>query len=107
VVPLTKRPQPGGFRSKAEFEAIGKTDKDVCLAQLHYTVLGHLDVAHSLVGRDLVQPVDFVHAIVRLSAAGDVAHEFLERFANPTTYDAWSEDDGANARRAGERTTAT
>jgi hypothetical protein len=100
VVPLTKRPQPGGFRPKAELDAIGKTDQDVCLAQLNYTVLGHLDVAHGLMQCNPVRPVDFVHAMVRLSAAGDVAHEFLERLTHPTSYDPWSEDEGARARRA-------
>jgi hypothetical protein len=100
VVPLTKRPEPGGFRPKAELDAMGKTDQDICLAQLNYTVLGHLDVAHGLLGRSPVGPIDFTHAMVRLSSAGDVAHEFLERLAHPATYDPWSEEDGAGARRA-------
>ena len=104
VVPLTKRPRPGGFRPKAELYALGKTDQDVCLAQLNYTVLGHLDVAHQLMLRDPVGSVDFVHAMVRLSAAGDVAHEFLERLAHPTAYEPWIEDEGAKARRAWRKT---
>jgi hypothetical protein len=35
VVPLTKRPEAGGFRPKAELDTMGKSDHDVCLAQLH------------------------------------------------------------------------
>jgi hypothetical protein len=99
VVDLTKRPEPGGFRPRAELEAMGKTDHDVCLAQLHYTVLGHLQVAYDLwQQRPPLAFVDFVHLIVRLSAAGDVAHEFLGRLAEPGAYDPWSEDAGKRAR---------
>jgi len=100
VVPLTKRPEPGGFRPKAELETLGKTDQDICLAQLNYTVLGHLDIAHDLIRHPTVGAIDFVHAMVRLSAAGDVGHECLERLTHPTTYDPWSEDEGVKARRA-------
>jgi hypothetical protein len=101
IVSLTKRPGPGGFRPKAELDVMGKTDHAVCLAQLHYTVLGHLQAAYDL--RNARPPLaveDFVHIIVRLSAAGDVAHEFLGRLTNPGAYDPWSEDAGARARHA-------
>ncbi len=104
VVPLTKRPEPGGFRPKAELDAMGKTDHDVCLAQLHYTILGHLQAAFDLrQARPPLAVEDFVHTVVRLSAAGDVAHEFLGRLTNPGVYDPWSEDAGAHARRVWRR----
>ena len=99
VVPLTKRPEAGGFRPKAELVEMGKPDQEVCLAQLQYTVLGHLLVAYDFRQNHPVGAEGFVHAMVRLSAAGDVAHEFLERLANPDAYGAWSEKDGDQARR--------
>jgi len=64
VVPLTKRPEPGGFRPKSELEAMGKTDHDVCLAQLHYTILGHLQAAFDLrQARPPLAVENFVHTL--------------------------------------------
>jgi hypothetical protein len=86
------------FRPKVELDAMGKSDEDVCLAHLNYTVLYHLAVAYGL-RNSPVSHDNFVHAIVRLSSAGDVAHEFLGRTAKPGSYDPWSEEQGTQARR--------
>src|SRR5215831_13218428 len=68
-----------GFKSDTELASIGCGPEDMCLAQLHYTVLGHLSVAFNY--RRISQPEapDFTHAVIRLSSALDVADEILGR----------------------------
>ncbi len=91
VVPLTnrhKRRDDINFMSQAELTSRGKTLEDVCIAQLHYTVLLHLARGHdlnSLVG----SPVGFdglQEGIVRLVGALDVANELLQRRSNLGQY---------------------
>src|SRR5215472_4939169 len=47
VVRVTTRPTGMGFKSDAELAKIGCGPEDMCLAQLHYSVLGHLSVAYN------------------------------------------------------------
>ncbi len=72
---------------------------DMAIAQLHYTILAHLDVAHRYRAIHPLEAENFTHAIVRLSSATDVADEILGRLAQPGTYDPWSDADGGRARR--------
>lgn len=100
VVPVTTRPHGMGFRSDAELAALGKGAEDMAVAQLHYTILAHLDVAHRHRAIHPLEAEKFTHAIVRLSSAIDVADEILGRLNRPGTFDPWSEDAGLQARRA-------
>jgi len=100
VVPLTNRPDDIHFKNDAELSHIGKNDHDICIAQLHYTILRHLVRAYEI---RQIEPVDldqFVECLVRLSAATDAADELIERMTFPANYDPWSEKDGEKARRA-------
>jgi hypothetical protein len=95
IVPLTNRPDNWHFKTDQELKQIGKTDRDICIAQLHYTVLVHLHRAFEMLqSRDAVQRDELTEGIVRLSSALDVADELLERRCNPTTYDPWKDRDG-------------
>ncbi|MGH3084217.1 MAG: hypothetical protein ACRDNP_09195 [Gaiellaceae bacterium] len=108
VVPLTYRVKhrPNiGFQTKAELEASGHTDKDVAVAQLHYTLLRHLgrvfellDDARAFTDRGYVanrpfRQNEFFEAFARLSGASDVADELLARRATSGSYEAWNEDE--------------
>jgi hypothetical protein len=99
VVPVTTRPHGMGFRSDAELANLGRGAHDMAIAQLHYTILAHLDVAYRYRAIHPLEAENFTHTIVRLSSATDVADEILERLAQPGTYDPWSEADGGRARR--------
>jgi hypothetical protein len=99
IVELTGRPAHIYFKTDAELSLIGRGHDDLCLAQLHYTVLTHLEAAWALIDRPAMCQVDFTHAIIRLSSVTDVADEFLERLTQlPGTYKSWSEEDGQAAR---------
>jgi len=92
IVPLTNRPDNWHFKTDQELKQIGKVDRDICIAQLHYTVLVHLHRAFEILfSRDGVGRDELTEGIVRLSSALDVADELLERFNNPTSYDPWKD----------------
>lgn len=100
ITPLTNRPQNVHFKSDTELAKISKTSNDICIAQLHYTLLTHLVVAYNLLQyKSPLVYEEFEYGIVKLSAATDVADELLERFINPTTYDPWNENEGRRARK--------
>jgi hypothetical protein len=89
VVPLTNRPTNVQLKTDTDLAVIGKGDHDLCLAQLHYSVLRHLGRAYQL-RQDANYGLD--HLVFSLSAivgAQDVAFELLERFQNPTSYGPW------------------
>lgn len=88
-----------GFRSDAELWAVGKCHEDICLAQLHYTVLVHLGEASGLRRAHGIGAENLTHAVVRLSAATDVADELLGRWTWRGSFKPWDERDGDRARR--------
>lgn len=89
VVPLTNRPVDIHFKTDAQLAATGKTAQDLCVAQLHYTVLRHLARVYEIRHLAQVSIDDLTEGMVRLSGAQDVAFELLERYTNPTLYDPW------------------
>ena len=101
VAPLTNRPTDIYFKTDAELAMAGKTVQDVCVAQLHYTVLRHLGRVYDirLVGSVGIDAI--TEGLVRLSGAQDVAFELLERYTNPTPYDPWLAR--AGGRRLGSK----
>lgn len=89
IVPLTNRPVDIYFKTDAQLAATRKTAQDLCVAQLHYTVLRHLARAYEIRRLAQMSIDDLTEGMVRLSGAQDVAFELLERYTNPTTYDPW------------------
>lgn len=89
VVPLTHRPGDKQLKTDAELAAVGKGHAELCLAQLHYTVLLQLDRSRQLMRSPSFSVDHLVFALSTLVGAQDCAFELLERFANPTAYDPW------------------
>lgn len=99
VVPLTDRPSNIHFKNDRELRRINKTAHDICLAQLHYSVLRHLARAYLILNSNNPIGLDeLTEGMARICGALDVADEFLERLRNSTKYDPWSEKDGEKAR---------
>ena len=89
VVPLTNRPTDIHFKTDVQLRAVGKTEHDLCIAQLHYTVLRHLTRVFEIRRPGIVSVDDLTDGIVRLAGAQDVAFELLERYARPAKYGPW------------------
>jgi hypothetical protein len=89
VVPLTHRPGDKQLKTDVELASIGKGHADLCLAQLHYTVLLQLDRSSGLMRESRFDVHRLVFALSALVGAQDCAFELLERFKNPTRYDPW------------------
>ena len=102
IVPLTNRPANFYFKGDGELAQIGKTHNDVCIAQLHYTVLAHLGRTEALLLGDDFGQHELTEGMVRLCSALDVANELLERFANPGDYckDALGSDTWVDGKHA-------
>ncbi len=89
VIPLTNRPADIHFKADYELRKIGKSANDICLSQLHYSILKHLSRAFDILSLQDINLDNLIEGMVRLSGALDIAFELLERFNNPTKYDAW------------------
>lgn len=117
VVPLTNRVHDRRnirFQTDLQLRALGYTDEDVTVAQLHYTLLMHLHRVFVLLddarasflsprehhGNRPFGPAHFFESFTRLSGVSDLADELLARIASPGKYAAWNELDGRNARSA-------
>ena len=98
VTPLTDRPTSIHFKSDADLATAGFADRDLCCAQLHYTILRHLARVFQLRHASLVTLDVLIEGLARLTGAQDVAFELLERRREPTLYDAWTESAGKKAR---------
>jgi hypothetical protein len=89
VVPLTLRPADIRFKADSELAAIHRNHSDICVAQLHYSILLHLIRAFEL-SRATAPNFDHVlFGITALCGAQDIAFELLERFEHPNKYDPW------------------
>jgi hypothetical protein len=95
VVPVTGRPDHGGFKSDEVLAEIGLGPGDMCNAQLHYTTFTHLARVFDLKEAGFVEADSFIEALVRLAAATDAADELLQRATNPGLYPAWQEGPAA------------
>lgn len=106
VVPLTNRSQNVRPELKLHFVSdkvltrIRRTKNDLCIAQLHYTIITHLARAHEIKHLKLCEfrLCHFIEGITRLSSVIDVADELLERYSSPSKYDPWDESAGQSAR---------
>ncbi|HYX07699.1 MAG TPA: hypothetical protein VE912_13305 [Bacteroidales bacterium] len=93
VIPLTNRPQNIHFKDTAQLKAIGKSGNDICIAQLHYSILRHLHRTYDIrqISTLNFQLFELTDGFVRLSGTLDIAFELLERYKNPKKYDPWVE----------------
>ena len=100
IIPLTNRPRNIHFKSNVELSEVGKTENDICIAQLHYSILRHLARCYEIKTSRLLNLDLLTEGIVRLVGCQDIAFELLERVRNPNKYSPWSEDEGRKARSA-------
>ncbi len=99
VVPLTNRPADLNLLDPVELSKRGNDDRDVCIAQLHYTVLMHLIRVYNIRQIKTLNLDEFTEGIVRLSASTDVADELLGRMTSKEKYDPWNEEHEKDSRR--------
>lgn len=97
IVPVTGRPDRIDLLSDEELAKRGKSDRDICFAQLHYTVFCHLRAAFDIRNQSILSFENFTSGIIRLCSAQDVAFELLERHRNPE-YDPRCEKKSQKAR---------
>jgi hypothetical protein len=105
IVPLTNRTRDRRdvrIRSQAELDAIGKSEEDVTVAQLHLTL--QLGRVYELLGRPALDRYSFTESFVALTGASDVGDELLQRRETPRVYPAWNEKAGSRARRDWRKT---
>lgn len=91
ITPLTRRPVDIHIKDDSDLTQIGRTANDVCIAQLHYSVLRHLIRAYELQRVSIIEIDHILFGLTALCGAQDVAFELLERFRNPRIYDPWAE----------------
>jgi len=89
IVPITNRPANIYLKTDQELDAMGRRNHDVCIAQLHYSVLMHLARVYDIKSLRPLNMNGLIEGMVRLVGAQDVAFELLERYINPDTYDPW------------------
>lgn len=105
ITPLTNRPQNIHFKKSSVLLSLGFTDEDVCKAQLHYTLLRHLVRSYEILFalKTSHQSYDYVdylsEGLFHITAAQDVAFEFLQRNATPGVFDAWVPKKGLSVNK--------
>lgn len=102
ITPLTNRPTNIHFKTDKELAQIGKTANEICIAQLHYSVLRHLIRVFDIQNKGSIDLDNLTEGMVRLCGALDVAFELLERFQNPIKYDPWLEKKDKNGNNGGK-----
>jgi len=113
VVELSHRPLNIQLKSDGDLTAIGKTPRDVCHAQLHYSMFRHLTKIYEIKRMISLDLNGLTYGMIHLVAASDIAFELLERVRNPMTYDPWIESaprgsairGGQEARRSWQKAT--
>ena len=89
VTPLTNRPVDIHFKDDPTLIAEGYAAEDICIAQLHYSILRHLTRVYEIRRQPHPNLDLLTDVFVRLTGAQDVAFEMLERYMNRGTYDPW------------------
>lgn len=104
VVPLTNRPNNVHFKTNAELAAIGKSELDLCVAQLNYSILRHLMRCFETLkiletSSRIDQQLNLLQeGMARLVGAQDNAFELLERVKNPNDYKAFKDSSKAREK---------
>jgi len=89
VTPLTNRPSNLHFKDDATLISEGHSVEDICIAQLHYSILRHLGHIYGLLQNPHPYIDQLTEVFVRIVGAQDIAFELLERYTNPGGYDPW------------------
>jgi hypothetical protein len=89
VTPLSRRPVDIQLKDAQQLAREGKTDHDVCLAQLHYSILLHLIRAFDIRQLESVKADELLFGLTSLCGAQDIAFELLERVQKPDRYPPW------------------
>lgn len=96
IVPLTNRPDNINFRTREQIKNLGFNDEDICIAQLHYSILRHLDRAFDLyfdlktLNHNDNSIYEFQECLFHICSAQDLAFEFLERNNKRGIYHPWA-----------------
>lgn len=99
VVPLTNRPIDIHFKNDLELSRIGKTEADICIAQLSYSIFRHLmrcfKIREEIKTSPLMSQFDLMlEGMTRLVGSLDICFELFERLKNPKEYNAFDEKSG-------------
>lgn len=100
IVPTTNRPDDINFKSDQELKSMGRGDHDICISQLHYSVLRHLVRAFDIKSQSQ-NPLTLdglTEGMVRLVGTQDIAFELLER-CRTGQYDPWLSVESRKARK--------
>jgi hypothetical protein len=89
IVPITNRPENIHFKNDQELAALGSGDHELCIAQLHYSVLRHMARVYDIRSLRPLNLNGLTEGMVHLVGAQDVSFELLARYVNPNTYDPW------------------
>jgi hypothetical protein len=89
VPPLTNRPNNIHFKDDQALIAANHTAEDICIAQLHYSILRHLARVYEVRQLPFINLDFLTEVFVRLTGAQDIAFEMLERYTNRARYDPW------------------
>ena len=103
VVPLTNRPNDIHFKNNSELVKIGKSESDICIAQLNYSIFRHLircfEIRKIIDNTSRINQLDLIlEGMTRLVGCHDIAFELLERLANPADYKPFIMKSGKNAK---------
>jgi len=103
VVPLTNRPTDIHFKNNLELAKIGKSESDICIAQLNYSILRHLircfEIRKVIGSSSWIDQFDLIlEGMTRLVGCHDIAFELLDRLANPIDYKAFDVESGKKAQ---------
>jgi hypothetical protein len=105
VVDLSNRPANIYLKDDATLAIEGRSDEDIGIAQLHYTVMRHLLNAHQARQSQPVSELGLFLGLSSLTAAQDVAFELLEKHTHRGEYDPWIES--RQAERGGRKSGQT
>lgn len=104
IVKLTTRPKGIHTKDNRALRRLGLGNKEVALAQLHYTVFIYLTKVYELKKIDPLTPDQFSAGLIQICTALDVADELLEKFTSTNVYDPWEWHDSDLARKRWRKT---
>lgn len=106
IVPMTNRPINIHFKESSKLNSEGFTSDDICKAQLHYTTFRHLvrsfEIRNILSTKTqtILDTDVLTEGLFHITAAQDVAFEFLQRVAEPNQFDPWAPKKSASTTKS-------
>jgi hypothetical protein len=105
IVPMTNRPTDIHFKNSSILNSAGYTADDICKAQLHYTTFRHLVRSFELLNHLKTKDQNYFdidllsEGLFHVTAAQDVAFEFLQRVTEPNKFDPWAPKNSASLNK--------